>query len=337
MGKKEILATLIDRFGALTLVTKAAAQTIIVLGYHRIRDDGGIPEHAFDEHLFGPTQSHLERQLKWLKANFTVLSESDLLTVLSQPRFKDRAVVVTFDDGYRDNYTLAYPVLRAHSVPAVFFVCPGLIDRGTLGWWDLIAYLVKQSTRPTIAIDGQNIQLIGRKTSVIGMFNARMKRRPHSETADLIPRLAEACAVELPPSEVQCRELMSWNEVREVSGNGVAIASHTHTHRVLATLSKEDQLWELLESKARLEQQVGRPVRTVAYPAGNRSNFTEETKQLALECGYAGGFSYHSGFNMPGHVDLYDIARIAPSDDFDAMFRCTTAIPRMFAWVHRPE
>jgi peptidoglycan/xylan/chitin deacetylase (PgdA/CDA1 family) len=340
MRKKQYLATFLYRSGALPWITSLTAKTITVFGYHRIRENaapaGGYP---YDEEVYGPTQSQFESQLQWLKQNFSVVSEDELLMAIRQRVIRDRLAVVTFDDGYRDNYELAYPVLRAHTAPAIFFVCPGLIDARALGWWDLIAYLVKKTKKHAISLGRDVFDLQKNKTAAaITELTTRMKSRPHDETAELVARLSEACDVALPDREQQSRELMTWAQLREVSRGGVAIGSHTHTHRVLGTLREEDQRWELHESKARLEAQLNWQVRTIAYPAGSRNHFTQTTMRLARECGYEGGFSYHSGVNAARRIDPFDIARIAPAaDEFGAMFSCGAAIPKVFAHIYTPE
>jgi len=117
------------------------------------------------------------------------------LGLISNPSLRKRGVAITFDDGYRDNYELAYPVLRAHAAPAIFFLCPGLIDRSTLGWWDLIAYLVKQSTKSAIILHGETFQLAEKSRDTIETLQNRMKLRPDAETASLLEELSQACEV----------------------------------------------------------------------------------------------------------------------------------------------
>src|SRR5439155_22062407 len=131
--------------------------------------------------------------------------------------------LITFDDGYLDNYTLAYPVLKRHAAPAIFFIPTRLIAEGQVGWWDAIAYLVKKSTKYSAEDRGR----------VIGMFHEKMKREPASETAELVERLAEDCGEPLPDPELQASQLMSWDHIREISRE-MAIGAHGHTHRVLA-------------------------------------------------------------------------------------------------------
>src|SRR5689334_20300055 len=146
MSKKDLLASALVRLGLLRHVSRLQRKGLVILAYHRIRPERAGDETMFDEAVLGPTQVSFDRQVKWLKANFDILSEGEILDVIrARKPFNCRCAAITFDDGYRDNYTLTFPVLRRHSVPAIFFVCPGLIDSRQLGWWDLIAYLVKKS------------------------------------------------------------------------------------------------------------------------------------------------------------------------------------------------
>jgi peptidoglycan/xylan/chitin deacetylase (PgdA/CDA1 family) len=273
--------------------------------------------------------------VKWLNAHFEVLSESELLDVVGRGGgFRNRFAAITFDDGYRDNYDLALPVLDAHAVPAIFFVCPAFIEERRIGWWDTIAYLVKASQKAAIPMCGETIPLSGRKALAIRKLNGWMKLRPAAETANLMEELSEACGIALPDHALRDQQLMTWDQIREAGNRGVAIGSHTHTHRVLAGLTEKEQRWELLQSKAALEAQIGRPVRTLAYPVGGYQNFTAVTMRLARDCGYEGAFSFHTGVNLPGDGNPYNLRRIAPGDTLDAMFACGAALPEMFSWSH---
>lgn len=335
MGKKELLANLLYHSRLLLPTASLFPKGILVLTYHRIRSgDPTVPDQdQFDQHVFGPTQHEFERQVKWLKGNFDVLPEESLLSVLrEQSTYRSRYAAITFDDGYLDNYTLAYPVLRAHSMPAIFFICPGLIDSRTVGWWDAIAYLIRKSERPAITIHGQIIPLGAEKQVAIRELTTWMKLRPSSDTANLVPELAQACGVDLPDPRLQERQFLTWEQVVEVSRNGVDIGSHTFSHRVLATLDEESQLWELRQSKAALEARLSRPIRTLAYPVGGYEHFTPQTMRLAKEAGYECAFSAQTGYNLP-NGQPFNIRRIASTNDFDPLFACSTVFPRAFSWL----
>lgn len=332
MGKKELLSQVLYRSGLLRLTAGLASNRLTVLTYHRIGQDGPSGPHLFDQDVFGPAQSCFEQQMKWLKQNTTVLSEQELLTLVDNPRSgADRYAAVTFDDGYRDNYDLAYPVLRAHSIPAIFFICPCLLEERRLGWWDIIAYLVKQSTKSALELRGEILPLGEEKALSIRKLHGWMKSLPAHETADLLENLSQATEVPLPPVEMQSDQLMTWEQVVEVSQYCVAIGSHTHTHRVLATLNEEEQLWEMRESKAALERRLNRDVSTIAYPAGRHGNFTAATMRIAQQCGYRSAFSFHSGGNQLPSITRFDIHRISALDSCNSMFMCSVVQPEVFA------
>jgi peptidoglycan/xylan/chitin deacetylase (PgdA/CDA1 family) len=332
MSKKQILAEALYGSGLLRPIAGMLPKRLIILCYHRICPDGPGSPHLFDEGVLGPSQSEFERQVKWLKGNFDVLSESDILGLLSKPSLSRRAVAITFDDGYRDNYELAYPVLRAHKAPAIFFLCPGLMDGGTLGWWDLIAYLIKQCAQPTITLRGETLELGKSKRRTIEVLHDRMKRRPDAETASLLEELSRSCGVPFPAKELQRQQFMTWDQAKEVSRHGISIGSHTHTHRVLARLEEPAQQWELRESKAALERHLGQPVDTIAYPVGRYGNFTSATMRIAGECGYKAAFSFRTGENERAAINPYDIRRISAGDRFDAIFACSAYMPKLFTW-----
>jgi peptidoglycan/xylan/chitin deacetylase (PgdA/CDA1 family) len=333
MSKKSLLAHFLYHSGFLRGAASFREKGIVVITYHRIRPAGFPIPDGLDENVFGPDQSDFERQVKWLKQNLTVLSESELLEVIQNSRVKEPCAVITFDDGYRDNYELAYPVLRAHRAPAIFFVCPGLMDKRWLGWWDIIAGMVKKSKQRVITLRGEVLRLGDEKERVIGLLQSWMKSRPSAETAGLLEELSDACGVAFPDRQFQDGQLMTWEQVAEVNRNGVAIGSHTQMHRVLATLDEEEQRWELRESKAALEGRLGRPVQTIAYPAGSYRNFTPATMRIARECGYEAGFSFHSGGNFLPGVNPYDLHRIPATISLDAMFACSAFLPSAFSWV----
>jgi peptidoglycan/xylan/chitin deacetylase (PgdA/CDA1 family) len=332
MGKKELLAELLFRTGLLRPLGALQPKELVVLCYHRIRPNDPPADYPYDEGVFGPTQLEFERQVKWLKQNFAILSESELLALISNGSHSRRSAVITFDDGYADNYELAYPVLRAHDIPAIFFLCPGLIDGGTLGWWDLIAYLIKKSDRPVITLSGETLPLGDRRSESVATVQDWMKSRPAVQTAGLIGELAEACGVPLPTREAQQSQFMSWEQAREVVRNGVAIGSHTHTHPVLGRLDEEGQRRELWDSKAALERQLGQRIRTLAYPVGRYGNFSEATMRIAAECGYEAAFSFRTGGNQPRKIQPYDVRRIAAVHNFCASFAGAAYMPELFTW-----
>lgn len=331
-GKKQLLADLLFKAGLTGATSRGVGDRLLVFGHHRIRPDDPAFESDFADDVYGATVSQFEAQVEWLKKHTTVLSQDDLLTCLdSGDHPAGLSTLITFDDGYRDNYELAFPILKKHDAPAVFFVPSKIIDERAVGWWDVIAYLLKRTTRSTITIDGESFDLSNRDAA-IARLHKRMQLEETAETKDLVARLAEACGVEPPSDDERDRQLMTWDQLREVADSGlVTVSSHTHSHHVLATLPAERQREELATSKSFLEEKIGRPVRSLAYPVGGYQHFTAQTSSIAEEVGYELAYSFCTGFNTWDTVATYDVKRIgAPASP--SLFAATTVLPEVFDW-----
>ena len=297
---KARLAAWLYRLGLLDIRSFGAQNRLIVLNYHRI-PPGAAFTTPFDEGAFGPPPAVFEEQIAWLKRNMRLLSESELIDVLDSGKYpSEPCALITFDDGYLDNYTIAYPVLKRYGAPAIFFIPTRLIETRQVGWWDSIAYLVKSSAKYSAQDRG----------GIIQQYYEKMKIAPAVETRDLVARLADECGQPLPEPQLQASQLMSWDHLREMSRE-MAIGAHSHTHTVLATLDLAGQREELEISKSILERELGKPVRSVAYPVGGYEHFTPETEKAAEACGYRAAFSFATGTNDWRDMDRFAIARVS--------------------------
>lgn len=293
--------------------TKAALRDrVVVLNYHRIRPDEANFQTSFDDGVYGPTVSEFDAQVGWLKQNVKLISEAELIDALQTRRGPgEMCVLITTDDGYRDNYTRAFPILRKHGAPAIFFVASALIESRRLGWWDQLAYLLKHATATQFTHRGKSVDLESDGKSAFDFFAREIIERMPGEPEVLLAELSRACDVPLPTDSAQDAELMTWQQLREVRQHAVAIGSHTHSHRVLSRLSREQQREELTHSRALIEERIGGPIRSIAYPTGGRAHFTAETQQVARDVGYEAGFSFYSGYNRWPTMHAFDIKRVA--------------------------
>ena len=327
-NKRKILAKLLYKTNIINLHLNNFNR-LIVYNYHRIIDSSQNSKTDFDNGVFGPTELQFKQQMNWLKKNTEIIGEEDLLSVLKNEKALSRpSSMVTFDDGYVDNYSLAYPILKHLNIPATFFIPTDNIQSRRLGWWDIIAYLIKKSRRSSIVFDDNDVSLSD-TDNAIRYFFGRMKLEPYENTKNMLSRLSEACEVPFPGPDLQDSELMTWEHIREISDNNLAIGSHTHSHRVLATISVEEQKEEMARSKSIIEREIGGKVRSVSYPVGFYSHFTPETQSLAAECGYELGFSFNTGVNYDREIYAYDIKRVESEAEIE-MFATMAMLPRVF-------
>src|SRR3954463_14856710 len=137
-GRRAVAASALERSGLGALLRVAPAwRGLLALTYHRIGTPGDEP---LDRAMWDATLEEFDAQAGFLARNFDVVGPEDV-----GPRPAGRHVLITFDDGYRDNYTHALPILRAHGATATFFLTTGFLDRPRLSWWDEIAWMVRTS------------------------------------------------------------------------------------------------------------------------------------------------------------------------------------------------
>ena len=312
-SKRDLFNGAMHAVGLTRVWRRSDLRQLTVLGYHRIK-----PDHdwhtAFEPDVYGPTAAVFRGQMEWLKRYAHVVSEGDVINHLDgKCALPPNAVLVTFDDGYVDNYTLALPILKQLGMPAVFFVPTGLIDKRELGWWDVVAFMLQRSGRQFVAIRGRyfNLRSPAERLTAISFVQRLIKLTPYEQTKAIIDELSVVTGVERPSAESQSAELMTWEQLKDAANHGVTTASHCVTHRVLATLSAEEQARELFDSRRVLAERLGMQVRTVAYPVGGTQHFTPETEKLAAAAGYEAAFSFESGINGAEIVNRWAIRRIA--------------------------
>jgi peptidoglycan/xylan/chitin deacetylase (PgdA/CDA1 family) len=315
MGKREALARALAASRLFALTKALSGSRLTIFNYHRIAR-GDPAKEPFDNGVFGPDEEGFRRELLEMKKLADPVSEAELIAALDGgPKLPRSAFMVTFDDGYRDCHERALPILTETRVPAVFFISTGLTEERKLGWWDHIAWYMKRSK--------------GDEAAATPLLR-KMALAPASETATLLEELSRATGVAPPPREACDRELMTWEHIRDARAKGVTIGSHAHSHRVLATLDLKTQKDELIRSKKILEEKIGAPVRSLAYPVGGYEHFNVETKAIAREAGYEVAYSFLTGTNLAGAVDRYDVRRMCPQASL-ALVAGVFCLPALFA------
>jgi peptidoglycan/xylan/chitin deacetylase (PgdA/CDA1 family) len=342
INKRELLRrTLTVTGGMKALQTLPVWNGLLVLNYHRI---GTPTDSRFDEALWSATQDDFDRQVRLLKDGFDLIGVSELATVLSdlengrrRPLKSSRFAMITFDDGYIDNYKLAYPVLKANDASAVFFIATGFIDKPRLPWWDEIAWMVRSSRRESLTLTESWLDepLMFSQPDRRAVINRLLKfyyRLDGSRTEPFLNGIAEATGSGRAPKEAADGQWMDWGMIREMSVAGMDFGAHTVTHPILANLTAEDQGMEVCESRLRLENQLNRPITSLSYPVGNRESFNDDTRAALSQYGFDWAFSYYGGHSSGADVDRYDIPRVAVESDVSmADFRSYCALPHVFA------
>jgi peptidoglycan/xylan/chitin deacetylase (PgdA/CDA1 family) len=302
---------------------------LLVLNYHRIgRDDGALGP---DGGVTGATQEGLDRQLGFLAKHADLIAPADVRSVLREP---GRHVLITFDDGYRDNYELAFPVLRRHGVSAAFFLATGFVDRPRLAWWDELGWMVATTERDALA-EGEWLEdrvALDEHASAVRALTGVYKRLPGERTDAFLDWCGEALGTGRAPGDLASELWMTWDMAREMRDAGMAFGGHTESHPVLSRLSREAQEHEVATCERRLREELDQAMPLFSYPVGMPDSFDGQTRAILGDHAVELAFSCYGGYQEPGDVDPYDVRRTTASASADpATLNAILVSPRHFA------
>jgi O-antigen/teichoic acid export membrane protein/peptidoglycan/xylan/chitin deacetylase (PgdA/CDA1 family) len=310
-----------------------------VLAYHRVLPDLDEQRFLFDPELVSATRSEFDWQMAYVARTGRMVSGNDVAEALDGGRPLPRgAVMVTFDDGFRDNYDVAYPVLQKHGIGATFFISTGYVGASEMFWFDWLVHAMLQTPRTAIRIEALGLDLAlppdasSRRQAAMQVL-ARLKRGSEEVRIAVLAGLR----ANLDIGSIAAADLhhapMTWNQAREMSAGGMEFGSHTVTHPILSRISDPARLRsELTDSKLVIERELGRPVLSLAYPVGGLDAVNAEVLRQTREAGYRFAFTYESGVNPLSEATRFQMRRLRIERDTSRdMFIAAMEMPSIFA------
>jgi peptidoglycan/xylan/chitin deacetylase (PgdA/CDA1 family) len=294
----------------------------IILMYHRV-----LPERETDGMYIQPgmyvCKDVFEMQMQFLKEHFTIVSFGELLDLWTQKTYdrSKRYCVVTFDDGWLDNYIYAYPVLKKYEIPATIFLPTAFIGTNKWFWPDKIGFLLRHYLKANI--------VEGKKRSVSSLWDQypwmkEFETRPGEEKIDsvierfkglledevhhFIENTRKIFEVELPEKRV----LLNWKEVEEMSGNGISFGSHSANHRILTRIKVAEAREEVKNSLSMLADKNINFIPMFCYPNGEHN---AEIQELVKQSGYQAAVTTRFGFEYKLPENLFGIKRVGIHND----------------------
>jgi peptidoglycan/xylan/chitin deacetylase (PgdA/CDA1 family) len=265
----------------------------------------------------------LAAQVRYLARNFKVVSLNAMANRLAGNRtISANEIVLTFDDGLRNNLTVVYPILSELQVPATFFVCPGLIGSGKWLWNHEARCRLK--TLSNDALSDLRATLLAPDPSADGIVEWMKTLKPPQR------QRAEECIRQATPAfrptaaQHQAYDMMDWDDLKSLDARLIMIGSHTMTHPILTTLSTDAINSELRESRLCLEQKFGHAIDFFCYPNGSYDARVYD----AVKNNYRAAVTTETGvLNGKDPLDLHRLPRIPSAEN-----------PALTAWrLHRPE
>jgi len=273
--------------------------------FHRVLPQ---PDPLFPDE---PDAEQFDRIVSWISAWFEVLPLDAAVDALKAAKLPARAAVITFDDGYADNCTVAMPILLKHKVSATFFIATGYLDGGRM-WNDTITESLRQfaSGQLDLSTLGLGCHQTGsdeQKRRAIGEIIGQAKYLPPASRIEVTDEIARLTGARL-PSDL----MMSSEQVRKMRAAGMQIGAHTVSHPILAQTELSVAREEISRSKARLEQLLEEPVTLFAYPNGKPvADYRLEHAGLIRDAGFNSAVSTAWG-SADVATDPFQIPRYTP-------------------------
>ena len=281
-----------------------------ILIFHRVLDrpdpmqPGEVDAVQFDEIC------------RWIGELFNTLPLDEAATRLRDGTLPSRALAITFDDGYEDNYRVALPILTRHRLPATFFIATGFLDGGCM-WNDVVVEALRCAPGAELdlrGIDGCALSTFPlrdpheRSVAAAQILKA-VKHMPLLQRLEVVEAVASR-AVAQPRTDL----MMSSAQVVSLYRAGMQIGAHTQHHPILAVLGPDEIRREIGTSKAELEGLIGARVSLFAYPNGRpKLDYNSTAVDIARDLGFTAAVTTAWGAGHSG-VDLMQLPRFTPWD-----------------------
>jgi peptidoglycan/xylan/chitin deacetylase (PgdA/CDA1 family) len=286
----------------------------VILMYHSINEN---------RHRIGVNKESFERQMEYIKEKMNPVPLITIAHWISKGKsIPPRAVAVSFDDGYEDNFIMAYPILKKFSIPATIFLTTGHIESTKIFWWDKVSEIIKKTNKPFVDLkDFQSfrnsstnspelikLNTFSRKVdaimTIIKFFKTFEYHRIH-EATDLLQKILDVGDKDIEPSS-----MLNWRQIKEMKRNGIDFGAHTVTHPDLTKIAQDEAVKEIKSSKDTIEQKIDATIYGFAYPYGLKDHFNEKITKIIKNAGFHYTCSAEPGIVTKGN-DAYDLKRIS--------------------------
>lgn len=302
--------------GVWLLFRRVNRRKLLILMYH------GVVEKDIQVWTQVPVEE-FDRQMAWLKRAYTVVPLEDAVAMIEgkKPR-PDYTAVITFDDGFLNNKTQAYPILKKYNLPATIFLSTSLIDETNdfdgLLWPDFITCLIRMTKKKSldlteIGLTDYSLETSSERDAAINEIVERFKLEHNEEKLRKINFIRKQTEYTCLDADSSCFKGLSWNDVIEMDRDGlVSFGAHTISHPILSRIPDNEIEREIVDSRRIIEEKLGHPVKTFAYPNGNPEDYNAFARNVA-EKHFNCTLTTTEALNAVGE-DVYELRRVGPGN-----------------------
>jgi peptidoglycan/xylan/chitin deacetylase (PgdA/CDA1 family) len=285
-----------------------------ILLYHGVHGDDVVLDlrNRSGKHI---SATRFDVEMATIARSRALVSMLDIAAAIrGEHSIPDDAVAVTFDDGFANNYTHAWPVLERHGVPATIYLSTGFIGKGRRMWSDQLeaAYLGSTVDAIAIEVDGHSFDYeLTEPSQRLAAFldtKARAKCLPNASKDHLV---AAVCATLTPsPDSHPLYDFLTWEHVREMDASDlIDFGAHTVDHVSLTRVEPIEMARQIDQSIAAVANATGRPCKLFAYPEGQAHDYDDATIAHLRSVGIDHAPSAIAGSNVLGQIDPFHLRR----------------------------
>ena len=287
---------------------------LTILLYHGVTHikSKGIENHSkkhIDIHEF-------KQQMKYLRDNCNVISIEDFLIARNNAEdLEPRSVIISFDDGFRNNYTNAAPILEEFSLPAVFYISSGIVNTNLMFWVDIIEDCINITDKSSIKINlNKEVEFrllnVDDKITALNMIKSFCKNSSIDKKNQIIEELEKHTEVKASVEHSDNYEKINWNELKKMhDSNLFTIGGHSLYHDILSTMENHHLRREIRSSLDLLENNLNTTINHYSYPEGQNNHYGSKTIKILKEFGIKCSPSAIVGLNTY-KTDLFNLRRI---------------------------
>ncbi len=306
-----------------------------ILTYHRVAERESRPD--LNPRLISATPESFTTQMEHLRRCYRVLELDEVLAIADSGRkLPRRSVLITFDDAYVDFGEVAWPILRSKGLPATVFVPTAFPGNEKLSfWWDRLHRSIEGAAGATYShgltgsLDLSSVR--ARQESLIVLMRL-VKTLPSSESQILVDTICE----ELGERPAIGRTVLSWDQLRQLTRDGVSLGAHTRTHPILSRTATDDLKTEIIGSQDDLLREIGEVRPVFCYPDGG---YSDTVLELLRQKGFRLAFTTQDGTNRLQEHELLELKRtnVTPRTTPSVFaLRMLPLFSHIDAWRHRP-
>jgi peptidoglycan/xylan/chitin deacetylase (PgdA/CDA1 family) len=262
----------------------------IILTYHSVVD---VPLE-FDIWTHMPV-SLFEEHIATISDNAKVVPLSHLVERVVAGHIDSNIVAITFDDGFRNNFTQAYPILKKYGVPATIYLATDYIGTNKLFWPERVLFQIMKTDKKTIqsGVAGDfSIETPEQKKVAYRQTVNKLKTLPMSDLFSELTKIEGQLKVSYSADDPLFQDLMplSWEEIKVMEKEGlVSFGGHTASHAILSMISEDEACNEMKKCKRVLKEHLSTEVKTWAYPNGSQADFSSVNKKQLCDLGFNAG------------------------------------------------